>query len=457
MTNLSVHVTMATGARVPFMQHWTEARMKPVAAPILATAGPDASQTSGPRSMPTPAGCAINEIGSAVDEVRSALGALLHEVGVDSRRVRGSARDLGVNRGLIWRVSRVINDDDLASSAQHIPGLPSIDRLINACVERGANVSTGERVRDGVRHFEHAVSRSSGDRRSAAVLLASESVDSGAKQLAIARRQFYEGARAIWGAHGALGLCAHFLAPSTERPGYADNAYVRSIVGLRRLRSIPWTLSYQRVYDSSGRSDSGEPPDVRLTSIDPNGPLLRAYCSPHDLPVDVVERDGLQRYVLEAGPIGNAGRINSAVGMRAVGVHPTPSRPEQGPATSMMIIDTPLEEQIFDLCVHRDLEPASLPLVGLCDRLTTPHSYDKDELKRETLPLTESLRPLGVGLRRAIVPNAPWYTDMLSHVYETLGWRSDDFLIYRFQMRYPPVATVLMIQTDLPHPHGATP
>jgi hypothetical protein len=76
--------------------------------------------------------------------------------------------------------------------------------------------------------------------------------------------------------------------------------------------------------------------------------------------------------------------------------------------------------------------------------------YEQVPAHAERLVLSEHVTTLGPGLARAAIADIPEYLDLVSSVHERLKWRAEDFTLHRLRVEYPVIATVLVVQFDLP-------
>ncbi|MBX3360311.1 MAG: hypothetical protein KF705_02545 [Phycisphaeraceae bacterium] len=88
--------------------------------------------------LPDQTPASLGEVLNAFHAVRTSIAELMDAVGVDPNKTRESARLLGLNRGLAWRLSRVVREGDVPSVVGDVPGKQSIRKFISACRERGA-------------------------------------------------------------------------------------------------------------------------------------------------------------------------------------------------------------------------------------------------------------------------------------------------------------------------------
>jgi hypothetical protein len=396
----------------------------------------------------------MDTIRQAVHVARAAIAGVLESAGVDATKTRETARILNVNRGLVWRLSKVVGAEDDVTAAANLPGQVGLERLLEACRERGVQESDLELVRAAVRGFHSTVQQHSGDRRTLEILLANAGgggTQSTSADMEGARRAMFEGGCAVWGVRAEVRLRTMFLTPSRDNPGMLDQADVAGYVGFRRLRQVPWPMSYKAVYTDSGSADapSEEPIDIDGAQ-GATLPLLREFCSPRDLTIQAVKTARATRHELPASPAGASEAATCVFGAINRKIYTARRTPECHMAGAIVVLDTPVERVILDSFVHRSLGITAVPETYLVDRLTRPHGYNEAEIASEALPIENVPRLLGPGSAGAVTPRVPFYPRLIERVCERLGYSSDEFIAYRVELTYPPIPTGLIVRHVLP-------
>ncbi|HVU62764.1 MAG TPA: hypothetical protein VHC70_02215 [Phycisphaerales bacterium] len=385
---------------------------------------------------------------------RAAIAGVLESAGVDATKTRETARVLNVNRGLVWRLSRVVGAEDDVTAAAHLPGQVGLERLLEACRERGVQESDLEQVRTAVRGFHSTVQQHSGDRRTLEILLANaggSGTQTTSADLESARRAMFEGGCAVWGVRAEVRLRAIFLTPNREQPGMLDQADVAGYVGFRRLRQVPWPMSYKAVYTDAGASDAPKEEPIDVESAQGGAlPLLREFCVPRDLTIQAVRTARATRHELPASPAGASEAATCVFGTVHRKIYTARRTPDCHMAGALVVLDTPVERVILDTFVHRSLGIVGPPETLLLDRLTRPHGYNEAEVASEALPIENVSRLLGPGSAGAVTPRVPFYPRLIERVCERLGFTPDEFVSHRVEMAYPPIPTALIARYVLP-------
>lgn len=393
----------------------------------------------------------LDDVLANFQRLRSTLASLFAAIGVDPEKTRDSARQLDLNRGLAWRLTRLVRASDPATVVSEVPARPSMRKFFSTCDAQGASPEAIQRASDAFEEFQRSADACSTDRKTLAMLIAnrgSGSPGGAAIEQERARRNLFEGAGAVWGVQAKVRFVSVMVFPSPDDPDMLDAGHVTGFVDFRRLSPRPWPLSYEAVHDGSGEPMAF----IKEPLVDEEGDeahlqLLRDYCAPSAPEIQVVESGGFKRFELASGPVGNEGLTTCVFGSRLRRLYERyPKEPET--AGFMVLMQTPVERVVFDLFVHKDLGVSELPRVELLDRLTFPHGNVESEFHRQLLPLTDTVRPLPEGVEGAFCTAMPWYTRLLGDVSGRLDQDLRDFDGSRFEMAYPPISTTLSRRFD---------
>lgn len=372
---------------------------------------------------------------------------LFEAANLDPSKTRELARDLGVNRGLAWRLSRLVRTEDSTSVAHDVPGKQSMARFAKLCEQRGADTALADQVLEATDKYEQLVAACSGSRKTLAMLLANRGEDSSAQERERARRTLFEGACSVWGVQAQTRFVTVFLFPSPQNPDTLSAAHITGYVGFRRLGERPWPLSYEALHDAQGR-----PYQMRKDPLDPTGyeegqlQLLPDFCDPREPEIEVAEHGDYKCFNLAAGPVGNKGLTTCVFGSHLHEIYPRYSQADaEEPDTAgfMVLLQTPVERVVFDYFVHEDIKTIAEPITHLLDRLTYPHQNRESDFDKQSMAIDETHRALTRGPRGVYTPHMTWYPRLIGFVTERVGIDLDRFKGTRFEMSYPPISTTL--------------
>lgn len=394
-------------------------------------------------------GATLESVISAFHRARAEVAALFSSAGLDPTKTRESARELGINRGLTWRLTRMVRESDPALVASDVPGAQSMTKFFDACRKRGAPETVIDSATTALDRFETALRACTGDRKTLAMLMANRGENNVRSETEKARRKLFEGACGVWGVQTQTRFVTVFVFPSPDDPDMLDAGHVSGFVGCRRLSPRPWPLYYEALHKSTG-----EVARFTKTPLDPSGTsegerqLLKPFCSPTVPEINVVEGGGYKRFELASGPIGNEGLTTCVFGTHLRKIYPRYSDPADT-AGFLVLLTTPAERVMFDIYVHKDLNISDPPRVQLLDRLMFPHANNEAEFDRQSLPISEPVELLPGGIAGTLCPYIPWYSNLIRDVTGRIGHSIEDFVGSRFQMNFPPVSTTLSRRFDV--------
>ncbi len=385
--------------------------------------------------------------------LRGALAELLASVGADATQSQEMARQFGLNKNLTWKISKIIREDDPYSAIAHIPGKSGMNIFIKSLQKAGAPGKIVASVRGAISEFDRMVEVHSGDRETLEMMLGNLT-SGGEQQRSEAQRKLsYRGNSATWGVRARVQLCVNFIAPSDD-PDWADLAWLSGLVDFRRLRrDATWAMASTRKVEDDGTImplGAIEPIDTRYAADDV-APLLGDFCSDPIPEIRLVTgADGMMRYELVEGPVGNTAAATCVIGIlgrsfvrRTRTVNDTLG--EHGAR-----LYTPVELLIHDLFVHRDMEHALSPEMFLYSQMPGGPVYPTSGRDRGMLPLHEITHERGGCPPDLVTPELPQYGRMIQTVADRAGWDLNDFHGFGFRMRYPPIPTLAMYRYALP-------
>jgi hypothetical protein len=390
----------------------------------------------------------------AFARVRSAFADLLTSVDADPTKPQEVARQFRLNKNLTWKISKIIRESDPASVGPYVPGKAGLSIFLDSMKKAGAPTDRILEVREALDEFEKMQDLHAGSRETLEMMLGNMATGADAQQQMEAQRRLsFRGNSAIWGIRARIQICANIIAPG-KNPDFVDLAWLSGLVDFRRLRrDATWAVSSTRKVNDRGELL----PLGNIESIDPkfdpevSAPLMGQFCSDPlpELKLDV-GADGLMRYRLVEGPIGNTAATTCIMGILGKGF----VRRIQGPGDSLgehiTRLYTPAECLIHDLFVHRDLAYALSPTIHLYSQLPIDMPYPTEDRNGGTLPLWERIQFLGAEPPVVLTPEYPKYRTMIQSVFDRAGWDAKDFHGFRFTMKYPPIPAVAVFRYPLP-------
>ncbi|MFG0253016.1 MAG: hypothetical protein ACF8NJ_09105, partial [Phycisphaerales bacterium JB038] len=310
-------------------------------------------------------------------------------------------------------------------------------------------------AREAVRQFDRLVEVHAGKRADLEMMLMSCSAAGRREANRAQRRAAFDANSHIWGVQAQTQLAAYFMHPSAGADR-VDIAALRGFHGLRRNRpDVHWIVGRARCVEGDGavRPAPGFTPlDEGVEPRDGTAvPLVREYCSQ---PLPRVQRVlGENRYLedeLTFADVGDTGRTTCVTGEIARACV-AKYRDEKNQTGMLNIrLRTPVETLLLDLFVHEGTGislPPDFQLYGDLNR--EGDAYERSE--RERLPIDEPLQHLGRAMSATYSPQVPRYTELVEWVYQRLGWRREEFDLYRVRLEFPVIPSSARFFFNLPH------
>lgn len=393
------------------------------------------------------------QLKKVAQDIRGAVLELLASVEADPASPRGLAKRFSLDKSLTWKIGRLVQETDPASAISHLPGPSGMRILLRGFERAGARKSNIAAVETAVAKFNRLVKIHSGDRATMDIMLGHLARDQ-QQRMETHRKQLYRGSSGLLGVQTRVRLTADFIAPGSGAGDLIDIAFVSAFVDFRRLRrAIAWPMG-----TATKCGDDGLPANMpRVEPLDPafgaNGsaPLIGSFCS-HPLPPLRVEDMGQAgaRYVLDEGPIGDTAALTCATGWFCRGFASRYQTQDDKRGAHITRLETPAELLIQDLFVHEALPFKMPPEVDLYTQLGNASFSAVFDGRGTDLPFSEEVAELGTGPVAAATTDVPRYVDVVRGVFERVGWDPSAFTLYRFRMRYPPIASLSALHYELP-------
>lgn len=388
----------------------------------------------------------VDAIIESVTAVRAALTTMIVGAGADPAKTRESARHLDVDRNLIWLISKVIKTDDLFAAALEIPTAKRIEGLCRACREQGASEADIATVMETLAQFDEIVDYVAGSRAAFADLVQGLVYDDVTSRQEETRKVVFRGNSSIWGVQARVNFKTGICMPSKSKPGMIDAIRIGGLVGLKRLRQVPWS-----VFRMITHNDDGSVIDVSTQPLDPSSqveggmPLLKDFCS-ESLDIQSVATDYGKFYDLMPGPIGKAGLVDCVFGDSILEIDQEYSMEGSRFLATKLDLQTPSELVVLDMYFHNDLNLQLPPEIMLVDRLSHTIGYDTSLDERHRLPLSSSVIELPPGSGGGALSAYPAYSKILTYALHGSGFEAREFRGYRFMMKYPVVPSALLMR-----------
>lgn len=393
------------------------------------------------------------DLDASFHALRGALTEAFASVGADPQRARELGRELGVNKNLAWRATKIVTARAAVDAVPHVPGAQAFGNLVDALERRGLKAGARDALRRAFDSYRRMTSTHSESRAMLEQLAAGVTDGSAARERREqARRQMFPGLGSIWGVQARTQFRTIVLGPPRADGGPVDVAKLSGLIGLRRMRSeVRWTLHNQNLSSDDGvpsLSPDREPIDP---SVDPAGPaLLRAFSSVELSDLEMVQAGEFTRWMLAPGPVGKTAARDVVFGA----VHRAEAsmvRRDLNVAQRFWVSQmTPVQLTQLDVIVHVGHDALRTPSASLRSQLEGLHGPVHDDDCNAPMPLHEEVRLLGRGLASMASLDVPRYGEMLALVAERTGWNPEEFVGYRLALPFPPIPTLLGLCVELP-------
>jgi hypothetical protein len=384
--------------------------------------------------------------------VRLALIESFAEAEVDASRPRHAARQLELDKSLVWRISKIVAQPDVFREVGNMPHRAGMGILRRAFQEAGVSAETVQRLGAAHELFEELVVRHAGDRATFEVVARGlGSTASQGSSLEQDRKLAFRANSALWSAQAGVQVTVAILAPNADDPSMVDVVHLFGLVDLRRLRTdVRWTLSRRRIFDDDSSAERRAEGEALDPSAD-NGAfsLIREFSS-EPFPELIIEDLGNElQCSLPEGPVGRTGELTAMFGFRyrALGSQVASETDRYSQMISKLL--TPAEQLHFDMLVHEDLALPMPPKVAIHGTLDGRGYHMGCGREGFALPFSETVVELGSGLAGAATPRMPWYGALLEWAYQRADWDPARFRGYRFEMAYPPVPADAILYSEL--------
>lgn len=362
----------------------------------------------------------------------------------------------GGDKKLVWRMMRVVEDEDLYAAAQLLPGSEALNGLPRAVGKTGVSAKTTARLSEAIEDFQKLIETHAGDRATLDTMLVGRATQDYETFDLNQRRAGFRAARHVRGVELAVHYSAHFLAPGDDAANL-DMATIAGFFNLRQLREhavLPvHTIRWQ---DIKGNPSDGKKP--KLEALDPSTALEPGFgivseFSTKPLPKLRVlpSRPDEVKYEVESSGLGLKHAISYVRGQLARGRFPR-YRDEANPYGALAVgVKIPMETMILDLHMHESAyEKVSPRAFVFYDDIAGMGSAEMLNDERYQLPIRVNVQSFGRNPSRAQTLEVPQYLRMAEYVCGRAGWNLKEFNIFRCRVEYPPMPSTLVMRYEVP-------
>jgi hypothetical protein len=397
----------------------------------------------------------------SISRLRGAFGAMLATLPGRPQRPHEIQKALGIDAKLGWKIAKLVHEDDLFLSAQHLPGERRLETLFKAAAKHHVPEAMIAKARDAVSEFESLIEIHAGDRASMEMMLLGCSARSNRDAVIAQRKAAFQANSFIWGVQAKAQFGIYIMRPGDD-PSWGHVASVRGFISLRRMRpNVPWVVSRLRTTDE----EDNELIDYERRPLDDTyhgatgENVLPQFCSQ---PLPVIERivhtTGFAEEVLAPSDVGNTAAIDCVTGDDDRNIVPRHQMEGESVWGGLRMLRTPVETLILDQLVHEDLFGAIEPRLVQFSDLGLARGYPAPPLKEsELMDSGEVVQHFGKDPTAIYTPEIPRYAEMVKWVCQKIDCDPARLNVYRVRIDYPVIPTSIGMEHDLPeHPHTAT-
>lgn len=387
---------------------------------------------------------------TSVGALRASLLELYATVGADPDTPQDVSRSFSLNKNLTWKLARIIAANSAGEALQHLPGTAAIKILLRAMGRAGAPQPLLDRVRDAYEDVEQVVQVHVGDRSTLELVLDGQGPNR-ADRLELSRKIAFRGNSGVWGVQARAKMTLAMMAPSAADPEQLDVVLVRGYIGFRRLRSeLTWPISIRQDWSGEGEPQVGSWEPIEPGDVMRGLPLLREFSSPTLPQMEARPTPQGMYYVLPPGPVGNTAAFDCFFGDISRGQAGRYRSADERHGEFVSAITVPVEQQVLDVILHRDLAGSFEPEVLVYGDPFGTRSLASGDANQCRLPITERAHPLPGSPPIMGTPLLPSYPDIPKRVYSRMGWAPSEFVGVRLQVKYPPMGTNVSVRFELP-------
>lgn len=411
------------------------------------------TRASEPVEVAPPGGRLEDRITQVGESLAASLNRVLDAVPDRPSGPMALSRAIGVDKVLASRVLKAVRFRDPIALTHHIPGPDPLRRLLRAAGQAGVDSASIGEAEDAVDAFEQLIRHEAGDRSGLDAII-SAWLPEVRRQFEFSRKQSaFRAMSQLRGAAADLNLGAALLHPSDDGRAL-DVIWLFGLLGLQRLRpGVGVKFASRRV-----SPDSAAPRQPRTLAGEPveglDGLRLDQFSTQPPPDLEIHRAGDAVHYCLAGNAFGPGSAVDlvfAEANFREMDRYIAADK--QRKAHVFAEIGTPSKALLFDVFLHEDVFADSSPELHLYDTVLDGVANVNDPGRRiDRLDFLESVHPLGRGIEHCRLNEAPQYPQMLRHVFEQLGWRSEQFRGHRCRIEYPIYGSQVVMAFDAPPP-----
>lgn len=385
----------------------------------------------------------------SVRALRADLIAAFELLNIESKKPRETARQLGLDKSLAWKITRIIHEEDASKVAGAIPGTSGMRQVTHSLMERELPKRMADSITQAYEGYLEMTRVHSSNKNSYELMLDGMKVhDEDVRRKS--RQYAFRGNCGIWGIQSDVRVSAHVLTINRDDPSLLNYAGFGGLTGFQRLRpGQPWPI-----FQFLGYEDSGEPLRSDMVPIgddpSPDFPLIiNEFCKGSLPELQLWSNGSTVNYEFGDGLIGKTGKCDVFLGYIDMQPKPRYKDRKNQYGELMCLIDTPIETLMFDLIVERELAERIHPESLIYGRANGPNQRNDVRSLKKLVPFKESLKLLEPGANMLMTPLIPSYNKLGERVIGKLGRDMSEFVCWRLMLDYPIMPSTVSIRFEL--------
>jgi len=390
----------------------------------------------------------LSHLDRVTRRVHAELRTLINAFPAHARNASELSRQLGVDRTTCHRiVSEVQTPYKGPETAVRLPGAKGLAQFTQAIRGKGVSLELVDSAEAAVQQLAQAIRAIAGSQSRLGRRFQAEhrhesspASSDGPAGEHHAREQIHDAGAFLTGHATDISIATLIFRPHPEDPTRLDRAQLRAFLGHRMRRdAMPFSLFWFE------GSEPNLPPEnaLNFATLDrkrvrglSQGVVLSEF-STDPLPL-VTSRGPSSRTILQIDPrdLDEGEPFDLVLAGRADAneVHPTHDDP---PVHEVWKLGRyPERVLVFDTYLHRSMARACIPTAGAF--LVSPFLGETMAYRwLDRYPTTPPLEVLSNGIAHASHPARARYGEMLSHLFDRIGWDPNEFVGYRCTIERP--------------------
>ncbi|RNC82828.1 MAG: hypothetical protein ED559_13980 [Phycisphaera sp.] len=393
------------------------------------------------------------KIAEVSTSLQSSVRPIVEDLIGTSHRPVTLARRLGIDKTLTGRIMRSVRANDPFEILHNAPAPHGLRIFLKAAADAGVDEDLREKAESSIADFESLIDAFPEGRSALEAAISDYIPEVRKRNERTAKQSVYKSMSYLLGYQAEASLLTTVISPS-ERSDMVDTTHVDSMIGLRRLRGeSPVNLfGIRRHCMLPDATNWIETLGGDRGIDDAHQFLLENYCGKPIPSLRVHDSANVRYSVLDAEslPINEPVTLVNGWTIRNASLRYADDEHTHEWHSSLLRI--PTRTRVQDYFVHQDVWPGPPDFVpgmpGLdISTVRTPQSGPQHDRIDMDMPVEH----LGLGVHQPGIRHstAPWYQEMLGHVFESRKLNPNEYRAYRCEIVYPVPFVRMMVWFNL--------